>query len=171
MEFVPDKYLESASSSGDASENILLPNWDSSHWDSLLRYTQTQMFSAGDTVLRAGSDERALYIVAFGRVLMFTNTKRRRWNRLTKRRMPPQMTVVETGSVMNVLTFLDDKPSLATYRASTECQILYLSLDEFTVFSARQPELGREVLLDLGRLVSLQVRRMSVLIASYGGDK
>lgn len=154
-----------------ADENTLLPHWNRSYWDELLHHTQTVLYSAGDTVVRAGSSERALYVVAYGKVSMYINANKRLRLGLPRRKAHPLMTVFEAGSVINVLTFFDGKPSIATYRAATTCQLLYLNVDAFTIFSARHPELGRDVLFDLGRLLTLQTRQLSSLLFSYRGNQ
>ncbi len=147
-----------------ASELILLPGWINSNWDKLLEQTETQVFSPGSMVIRAGSDERALYIVAFGSLRMLVNQRRRLSLNLKKTKNPALIKTIGNGAVINELTFLDGEPSMATVQALTECQLLYLHFDAFLLFSARYPELGRDLLQDLGRLLALQVRHMTSLL-------
>jgi CRP-like cAMP-binding protein len=44
------------------------------------------------------------------------------------------------------------------YRAATDCELLRLSFDAFLAMSARDPRLGRDLLVDLGRRLALQLR-------------
>ncbi|MEO8391583.1 MAG: cyclic nucleotide-binding domain-containing protein [Chloroflexota bacterium] len=169
MEYFSKAATESVRLDEASSAYTFLPHWDDSRWNKLLEYIQPQMFSPGSTILRAGLRERALYIVAFGQVAMFVNTKRRFPFRLGKRETAPLIVGVNTSTVMNILTFLDGEPGIATYKATSECQLLYLSIDTFDVFSVRYPKLGRELLFDLGRLLAQQVRRTSSVLTFYKG--
>lgn len=151
-----------------ASELVFLPNWQTANWDLFLEYTQTQMVAPGTIILRAGSDERSLYIVAFGRLKMMINrNKRMRRFNLTGTKKPASMSVIESGAVINELTFLDGKPSTASFQALSETQLIYLNYDSFNMFATLQPELAREVLQDLGRLVALQTRSLTALLSHY----
>ncbi len=169
MEFGTSVYVDGTNPNNNAGENTFLPAWSSGNWDALLQYTQTLLFSAGDTVVQAGSSEQALYIVAFGKVTMFVNARKRLKLVRPRKKLNPLITIFESGAVINVLAFFDGKPGIASYRAATDCQLLYLNLDAFAVFSARRPDLGHDVLFDLGRLLALQDHRLSVLLAAYGG--
>ncbi|MEZ4671377.1 MAG: cyclic nucleotide-binding domain-containing protein [Anaerolineae bacterium] len=148
-------------------ELILLPEWGSSNWNKLLEITQTQMYSSGDVVVRAGSTERCLYIVAFGTLTLLINRKKRLLDGLNRTHKSALITSITSGSVINEQTFLDGKPSPATIQAVTECQLLYLNADSFAQFTVRHPELACAILSDLGRLLSLQIRRMASLLAYY----
>lgn len=151
-----------------SSELIFLANWQASDWDLLLEYTQTQMFSPGSIVLRAGAEDRALYIVAFGRLKVLVNRNKRLSRfKLGDTKKPALITVVESGSVINELTFLDGKPGMATFQALTETQLIYLSYDSFNLFATLYPELARAVLQDLGRLLALKTRSLTDLLSHY----
>ena len=151
-----------------ASELVFLSDWQTSDWDLFLEYTQTQMYSPGSFIFRAGSAERVLYIVAFGRLKMLINRNKRlrRFNLLGAKK-PASINVIETGAVINELTFLDGKPGPATFQAITETQLIYLHYDAFNLFASLHPELARHVLQDLGRLLAVQTRRLTDLVSYY----
>ncbi len=151
-----------------ASELVFLPDWQTSDWDLFLEHTQTQMFSPGSFIFRAGSAERVLYIVAFGRLKMLVNRNKRlrRFNLMGSIKSASN-NVIETGAVINELTFLDGKPSPATFQAISETQLIYLHYDAFNLFASLHPELARDVLQDLGRLLAVQTRRLTDLVSYY----
>ncbi len=151
-----------------AVERVFLADWPSSNWDSVLEYTQTQMFSPGSMVLKAGSEDRALYIVAFGRLKVLVNRKKR-LNRfkLVGAKKAAHIGIVEAGAVINELTFFDGKAGIATYQALSETQLIYLSYDAFNLFATLHPEMAREFLQDLGRLLALQIRDLTHLLSGY----
>ncbi len=157
----------SARNSDSVSEIVFLPHWSGGNWDKLLEQTQTQFYVPGDIVIHAGSEDRALYIVAFGRFMVLSNRKKRFALNPNKRKCI-RISTIEGGSVINELAFMDGKPSPETIQAVTECQLFYLNMDAFALFSAQYPQLGQAVLLDLGRLLALRIRRMANLLAYHG---
>jgi CRP/FNR family transcriptional regulator, cyclic AMP receptor protein len=140
-------------------EFVFLPTWRDQEWAKLLEYTETRLFNAGDLVLRAGDNERALYLVAFGRFEV-----------LLSRGEPERLirfAMIEAGSVLGEQSFLDGYPRSATIRAVDEGQMFHLSLDAFEIFAAKEPKLARDLLFDLGRILSLRLRQTTAFIADW----
>ncbi len=140
-------------------EYVFLPTWRDQEWAKLLEHTETRVFNAGDIVLRAGDNERALYLVAFGSFEV-----------LLSRGQPERLirfALIETGSVLGEQSFLDGNPRSATIRAVTEGQMFHLGLDAFEIFAAKEPRLARDLLFDLGRILSLRLRQTTAFIADW----
>jgi CRP-like cAMP-binding protein len=70
------------------------------------------------------------------------------------------------GSVLGEIAFFDGKPRSASVRALTDTELLRLSADAFEVLSTRHPDVGRKILLDLGRVLALRLRHTE---ARHGG--
>jgi CRP-like cAMP-binding protein len=104
-------------------------------WDLLLEHTETHLHRAGDIVLRQGDFDRALYLLVDG------------WLYAPSGGVHPVSTFGEAA-------FLDGRPRAVTVTASTDAEVLRLSHDAFLSLSARRPELGRALLLDLGRILA-----------------
>jgi len=79
-----------------------------------------------------------------------------------------RLTTVDAGSVIGEQAFLDGRPRSATIRAVTDCELLRLSFEAFEVLAAREPDLARSILFDLGRILSIRLRRTSALISASG---
>lgn len=143
----------------DLDELALLPHWRPADWTNLLEHMQTRVFSAGDIVFRAGEVEKALYLVAFGifEVLLPKGDS----GRLSR------FTTIQTGSVLGEQSFLDGKPRSATIRAVSDGQMLHMSLEAFEQFAAKEPRLARDILFDLGRILSLRLRKTTALLADW----
>jgi CRP/FNR family transcriptional regulator, cyclic AMP receptor protein len=107
-----------------------LPDED---WTRIARHGDRIRFAAGDVVVREGHRDRALYVVLSGRL--------------------------EARSVFGEVAFLDGLPRSATVVAVESGEALRLSYDAFATLAARHPELGRSILLELGRIVSARLRR------------
>jgi CRP/FNR family cyclic AMP-dependent transcriptional regulator len=108
-------------------------------WSTLLEYAGTRRFRPSETVLRAGERDRALYLLVDG------------WLKAPSGIIHPISTVGEAA-------FLDGRPRTVSIRALTDGELLRLSYDAFETLAARDAALGREILLDLGRILSARLR-------------
>jgi len=102
-------------------------------------------FRAGEDVVRAGDVDRSLYVVLDGRLAPSVGGS----------------AAIEAGSVFGELAFLDGLPRSATVRATADGEALRLSFDAFETLAARHPELGRAILLPVGWIAALRVRRLT----------
>jgi CRP-like cAMP-binding protein len=141
---------ESTTAEARPDEAVFLPDLDDAGWERLLAYTQVSRFRQGDTVIEAGATDRTLYIVADG-VLELDSVE--------------GMAMVESGAVLGDMPFFDGRPHDVAVHARTDVDLLGLSPDAFDSLAAREPALARMVLMDLGRLLALRLRR---LIAAGG---
>src|SRR3954452_4741780 len=108
-------------------------------WGMLLDHAETLVFRAGDVVLRAGEHDRALYLLVDG------------WLRAPSGVIHPITTLGEAA-------FLDGTPRTVSIEAMSDGEMLRLSYDRFEALAARHPALGRDILLDLGRILSARLR-------------
>lgn len=68
-------------------------------------------------------------------------------------------------SVTGEMAFLDGRPRAATIRAVTDAELMRISFESYEALAARHPELGRAILLDLGRILAARLRRANEVIA------
>ena len=144
----------------------LLPQWRDSDWARLLAHTAARRFGAGEVVIDAGAEERALYIVSTGvlEILAGPYGPTRKDGR-----RPRRLALAGPGSVVGELAFFDGLPRSATVRGLTDGELLRLSLQAFEVFAARESELARELLFDLARLLSLRLRDTNAFVVQSAG--
>jgi CRP-like cAMP-binding protein len=135
---------------------VFLPRLSPEGWGKLLARTGAQRFRAGDVVVRAGETQPALYIVASGTLEVVGEGRRGKERR---------MAVIEQGSVFGEQSFFDGLPRSATVRALSDGELRSLTPEAFEVLAAREPDLARMILLDLGRILSLRLRSTSALAA------
>lgn len=136
---------------GDGAENDLtfLADRGEADWAVVLDHTETRRFSAGDVVIRAGDDDRALYLLTAGSLAVASGAAFR---------------TIDAPSVVGEVAFLDGGRRSLTLVATTEGELRRLSLDAFEALAGRHPELARAMLFDLGRIVSLRLRFLTELI-------
>ncbi|HET9024195.1 MAG TPA: hypothetical protein VFN64_06450, partial [Burkholderiaceae bacterium] len=65
------------------------------------------------------------------------------------------------------LCFVDGGPRSSTLRAVTDGELRRLSYESFEVLAAREPELARAILFDLGRIISQRLRTLTDFVAEW----
>jgi NTE family protein len=113
-------------------------------WNILLSYVQTRHLRAGETIFTEGDVDRALYVLAIGQLEQSSS-------------QVPTISV-DAPALINEVAFLDGGRCATTVRAITEGELLRLSYDAFESLAAREPVLGRRILLDLGASVARRLR-------------
>ena len=69
--------------------------------------------------------------------------------------------------VIGELCFVDGGPRSSTLRGVTDGELRRLSYESFEVLAAREPELARAVLFDIGRILSQRLRTMTDFVAEW----
>jgi CRP/FNR family transcriptional regulator, cyclic AMP receptor protein len=132
-----------------AGDLTFLPDRDEEDWSVVLAHTETRRFAAGQEVIREGDQDRALYLLTEGSLAVASDKAFR---------------TIDAPSVVGEVAFLDGGRRSLTLVATTDVELRRMSLEAFETLSARHPELGRAVLFDLGRIVSLRLRFLTDLI-------
>jgi CRP/FNR family cyclic AMP-dependent transcriptional regulator len=128
----------------------LLEDRGEEDWSLLLEHTETHLHRAGDVVLQQGELDRALYLLADGQL------------------QAPSGPVYPVSS-FGEAAFLDGRPRAVTVTATSDAEVIRLSHDAFLSLSARRPELGRALLLDLGRLLAERLHSAGDSTAGWTG--
>ena len=135
-----------------------LANRPQSDWAKILDASETRRFSAGELLMKAGEQDRALYLLTEGTIgVRLPGDEKRTFK------------AIDAPSVLGEVAFLDGGPRSATLYAISDGELLRFRLESFEVLSARDPELGRAILFDLARIVTARLRLASDVIARSGG--
>ncbi len=148
----------SGDESGVSQDLVFLAQWDRDKWNTLLQHTEVRRFKAGETVIRQGDSDRAFYVIVNGALEVLIPQG-------ASGRLQGVATVRE-GAVTGEQAFLDGRPRSADLRALTDGEMLSLSLQSFEVLAAHHPDLAREILLDLARILSVKLRNANAFITS-----
>jgi CRP/FNR family transcriptional regulator, cyclic AMP receptor protein len=124
-------------------------------WSRLLHYTEVRRFGARETMIRAGELDRSLYIVTDGQLEVL----------LPGVDGEIRFGTIGPGSVTGEIAFLDAGPRSATIRALTDGELLRLSFYAYETLAAHYPDLGRAILLDLGRILAFRLRETNEALA------
>jgi CRP-like cAMP-binding protein len=134
---------------GDAAhEDVFLRDRSEDDWERLLAHTEAVRFAAGDILIRAGERERSLYVLASGRLELL----------LPGESGEIRIGTIEPRTVVGEMAFFDSRPRSATLHAVTDGELHELRFEAFETLAARYPELGRAILLDLGRILAGRLR-------------
>ena len=121
-------------------------------WDAVLAATETLRFHPGDTVLRAGERDRALYLLLDGRLAAEGGGAE-----------------IAAPATVGMAAFLDGLPRAVTLVARTHGELARLSWDAYEVLAARDPRLGRTVLCDVGRVLAARLRTAGATVPGWTG--
>jgi CRP/FNR family cyclic AMP-dependent transcriptional regulator len=127
---------------------VLLPDASQEDWDRLLAHTETRRFHAGEVLIAEGESDRALYLLTDGRLALMG----------PGRPEGSPARTVEAPATLGEVAFLDGRPRSGALRALTDGEVLRLSFESFEALAGWDPRLGRDVLLDLGRIVCARLR-------------
>jgi CRP/FNR family cyclic AMP-dependent transcriptional regulator len=120
-------------------------------WADLLRFVERQVFAPKTRILTAGDCDRSLYIVAQGSVDVVIDGPAG----------PKHLASIGAGSVFGEMAFFDSKPRSAHVVAREKVEILVLGIDRFEQLAAWRPRVAQKLLMDLGRILSLRLRRLN----------
>ncbi len=141
-----------------SSELQLLADRPRSDWEKVLAHTETRRFSRGETIIAAGEQDRALYLLTEGTLGVRLQGDAEK-----------TFKAIDAPSVVGEVAFLDGGPRSATLFAISDGELLRLRLQSFETLAAREPELGRAILFDLARIVTARLRLASDVIARSRG--
>jgi CRP/FNR family cyclic AMP-dependent transcriptional regulator len=139
---------------------VFLQQRSEEDWARLLDHCEVLRFRTGDLIIRTGEEDRSLYIIVDGTLEILL---------VDARGVEQHYGTVEPKSVTGEMTFLDGRPRAATIRALSDGDMLRLSFDAYETLAARFPELGRAILLDLGRILAVRLRQANEVIARRSG--
>jgi len=121
-------------------------------WDAVLAATETLRFHPGDVPLRAGARDRAFYLLLDGRL-----------------ELEGSGIEVLAPSVVGVAAFLDAEPRTATLLARGHGELARMSWDAFEALAARDPRLGRTILVELARGLAARLRAAGAAAPGWTG--
>jgi CRP/FNR family transcriptional regulator, cyclic AMP receptor protein len=146
---VLSSYFDYPTDDAPDSDLTFLADRAEADWAAVLDHTEKRRFSAGEAVIRAGDDDRALYLLTAGSLTVASGAAFR---------------TIDAPSVVGEVAFLDGGKRSLTLVATTDGELRRLSLDSFEALAGRHPELARAMLFDLGKIVSQRLRFLTELI-------
>jgi len=129
--------------------HVFLENLGQVDWLRLIDSMERRRVAPGEVVMARGEVDRSLFVIASGTVEVLVPDA---GGEHRARELGP-------GSLLGEVAFFDGMPRSSTVRAVTPCEVLRLGPDAFEALAARHPDLGRSLLLELGRVLATRLRR------------
>lgn len=139
-----------------APGRLQLTHWNAEHWSKLLGSTTVKPFRASEVVIQLGVNDRALYLVAEGKlevgVTMFDGVS------------VSSLARIEAGSVIGEQSFFDGEPRSANVWAVTDGALLRWEFEQYRRFGEEEPALARDFLFGIAQVLSSRLRLTTIRI-------
>jgi len=141
-------YPGTATDSKTISEITLLADLGKDDWARVLNLVETRQSRAGEDLIHAGDKDDSFCIITGGTVDVVVN--REGGERV--------LASIKEGSVFGEIAFFDGLPRSATIRARTVGTAIRVSRESFEKLSAWEPKIARQLLFDLGCILTMRLR-------------
>lgn len=135
---------------GEAQADAFMDQCSDADWATLLKVTKIRKFAPREAILTAEEGSRHLYILESGRAEVSIRLPDGSQQRIA---------IIEQGSVFGEQAFLDGQPRSAMVTALSDCELRSLAWKDFRGLMERRPDIACQLLLDIGRVLSLRARR------------
>ena len=78
-----------------------------------------------------------------------------------------QVAMLHSGSIFGEISFFDPMPHVATIRAVSDGECLFLSLERFRELEAYHPRTALKFLANMGRILAGKMRRTDRMLANH----
>lgn len=132
-------------------DNALPRRWSDSEWKTLFQFTARRRVSAGKALIQRGESDRTLYFVLLGSLEVILRSSD-----------GVGMGSVEkegAGTVLGELSFFDGKGRAASVWVVEDCEVAAMTPDQYSAFEKAYPELARDLIFGLGRILTARLRR------------
>jgi CRP-like cAMP-binding protein len=139
-----------------AGEGLAPRGWSAEDWRALFRFTELRSIGATDALIRRGDPDRTLYFVLRGNLEVVIHSG----DGISL----GSLTRVGAGSVLGEQSFFDGAPRSASVWAVAPSEVAAMSPEHYADFAAAHPELARELLFALGRVLAVRLRRTTAKV-------
>ena len=126
-----------------SDEVLFLADGSAADWARIFAAGEPRDFVEGEQLVREGEPDRALYFLTEGSVRLMGGG-------LFK--------TIDAPSVLGEIAFLDGRPRSIGLWGASDGQIVRFGREQYEALSEQDPELGRRIALDLGRVAALRLR-------------
>lgn len=127
----------------------VLEDLSSEEWGKVKSHAQTIHFKSGDALIERGDEDDALYILMEGEVEVLQDRSLGGTRSITR---------IPAGSIFGEISFFDRQPRSAFVQARTDGNMLRITRQQFDELAAQEPDIARQLLLDLGKVLADRLR-------------
>ena len=128
---------------------LFMPDATATDWAIVFAHAEPFDFEPGEEIVRAGDQERALYLLVDGTLGV---------------RVPDaeaRLKQIDAPSLVGEVSFVDGGPRSATLEALSTGTIVRLDFEAFERLTASEPALAQRMLLDLARVLAARLRMLT----------
>jgi CRP/FNR family cyclic AMP-dependent transcriptional regulator len=137
-------YPDASKATEPLQEIIFLADLSSQDWARILKIVSSRVFRPGEDLIRVGEKDDAFYILTQGEVDVTIGDK--------------VVATIAEGSVFGEISFFDGAVRSATIRAKTNGTAVRVTREDLDTLAAWEPEIARQMLFDLGRILAMRLR-------------
>ena len=135
---------------GTHSDDRFLSNWSDLDWKKFMNFVTIRRFSQGETLVEKGELSRELFVLTQGSIVVDIPQKGAGNLDLS--------VTISAGNIVGEQAFIDGLPRSQTLRAKEDGEMMVMSYSSFEYFIAQEPQLGREFIIDVARILSKRLR-------------
>ena len=135
---------------GTHSDDRFLGNWSDLDWKKFMNFVTIRRFSQGETLVEKGELSRELFVLTQGSIVVDIPQKGAGNLDLS--------VTISAGNIVGEQAFIDGLPRSQTLRAKEDGEMMVMSYSSFEYFIAQEPQLGREFIIDVARILSKRLR-------------
>ncbi len=129
-------------------EITLLADLSEEDWGRVLKLVETRQFRSGENLIKVGDKDDSFYILTSGEVEVVIDGVDGE----------TVLATISEGSVFGEISFFDRAPRSATIRARVQGSAVRVTRENFETLAAWEPAIARQLLFDLGRILSMRLR-------------
>jgi CRP-like cAMP-binding protein len=129
---------------------LVVPQWREADWAMFLSHAQPLRVARGKVLIQEDASERVIYFVSSGLLEVTSVMSSQSMGTLAK---------VHPGSVVGELSFFDGRPRSAKVWSVADSELHRLDYDAFLRYADAHPRQACDLLMGIGRVVALRLRR------------
>jgi CRP/FNR family transcriptional regulator, cyclic AMP receptor protein len=143
-------FLHAAAEERPEHELLVVPQWQHGDWETFFSHSRRLNVARGNVLIQEDASERVIYFIASGLLEVTLALGGRNMETIAK---------VHPGSVVGELSFFDGRPRSAKVLAVADSELYRLDYDAFLQYADAHPRQACDLLLAIGRVVALRLRR------------
>jgi CRP/FNR family transcriptional regulator, cyclic AMP receptor protein len=147
-------FLHAAAEERPDRQLLVVPQWQEADWETFLSHAHPLSVARGKVLIQEEASERVIYFVSSGLLEVTSVMSSQSMGTLAK---------VHPGSVVGELSFFDGRPRSAKVWAVADSELYRLDYDAFLQYADAHPHQACDLLMAIGRVVALRLRRTQAL--------
>jgi len=143
-------FLHAAAEERPDRQLLVVPQWQRADWEAFFSHAKPLHVARGKVLIQEDAAERVIYFVSSGLLEVTSVISGQSMGTLAN---------VHPGSVVGELSFFDGRPRSAKVCSVADSELYRLDYDAFVRYADAHPRQACDLLMAIGRVVALRLRR------------